>query len=337
MKRYIALIWVSFFLLIFAGCSSKSLYEPKEVAGYVSFDGNLPAPIADVTRSGATLQNGQVISKKTGLMNVFIPQKDRFLNVTQKGGVIYTSPLGKLSIKDKNDKVIFSHNFSKMIASASLKNNLLAIVFSDNSLMAYDIKDKRIKFVKKLDDVYALDARIVAPYFLGKLIVFPSLDGRLVIVDSVRFKVIRDIVVSSKPYFNNVIFMDVLDNRLVAATQNRVISIDPKSVSFMNVGVKDIVFLGRRIFIFTKDGRVILTNSNLKRLKERKFQFANFSTAIYGQFIYVIEKNGYLIATDKDLITTNVYKLPSAIENLMFTTSDTLYYDNKYFKLNKLK
>jgi len=51
----------------------------------------------------------------------------------------------------------------------------------------------------------------------------------------------------------------------------------------------------------------------------------------------VIEKNGYLIATDKDLITTNVYKLPSAIENLMFTTNDTLYYDNKYFKLNKIK
>ena len=336
MKKYINFISVSLFIFIFVGCSSKSLYEPKKVAGYVSFDGRLPAPIADVTRSGATLQNGQVISKKTGLMNVFIPKNNRFLNIS-KNRVIYTSPMGKLSIKDKNNKVLFSHNFSKMIASASLKNNLLAIVFSDNSLMVYDIKNNIVKFSKKLDDVYALDARLVAPYFLGKLIVFPSLDGRLVIIDSNRFKVIRDIVVSSKPYFNNVIFMDVLDNRLVAATQKRVISIDPKSVSFMNVGVKDILFLGERIFVFTKDGKIILTNSNLKRLKERKFKFANFSTAIYGQFIYVIEKNGYLIATDKDLITTNVYKLPDAIENLMFTTSDTLYYDDKYFKLNKIK
>jgi len=336
MKKYINFILVSLFIFVFAGCSSKSLYEPKKVAGYVSFDGSLPAAIADVTRSGATLQNGQIISKKTGLMNVFIPKNSRFLNISQSR-VIYTSPMGKLSIKNKDNKILFSHNFSKMIASASLKNDLLAIVFSDNSLMVYDIKNNNIKFSKKLDDVYALDARLVAPYFLGKLIVFPSLDGRLVIVDSNRFKVIRDIVVSSKPYFNNVIFMDVMDNRLVAATQNRVISIDPKSVSFMNVGVKDIVFLGERIFVFTKDGKIILTNSNLKRLKTRKFKFANFSTAIYGQFIYVIEKNGYLIATDKDLITTNVYKLPSAIENLMFTTNDTLYYDNKYFKLNKIK
>jgi len=336
MKKSIILILTAFFVFILAGCSSKSIYEPKQVAGYVSFDGNLPAPIVDVTRSGATLQNGQIISKKNGLMDVFIAKNDRFLNVIGKK-VIYTSPTGKLSIKDKNNKILFSHNFSKMIASASLKNDLLAIVFSDNSLMVYDIANNNVKFSKKLDDVSALDARLVAPYFLGKLIVFPSLDGRLVIVDSIKFKVIRDIVVSSKPYFNNIIFMDVLDNRLVAATQNRVISIDPKSVSFMNVGVKDIVFLGERVFIFTKDGRIILANSSLKRLKEKKFKFANFSTAIYGQFVYVIEKNGYLIATDKDLITTNVYKLPDAIENLMFTTSDTLYYDDKYFRLNKIK
>lgn len=336
MKKIFSLISVSIFVLLIAGCSSKSLYEPQKTAGSVSYDGSLPAPIVDVTRSGATLANGQIISKKTGLTDIFIPKKDRFLNV-QNELVIYTTPMGKLTIKDKNNRVIFSHDFSKMIASASLKKNILALVFADNSLGAYDIDKNEMKFSKKLDDVYALDARIVAPYFLGKLIVYPTLDGRLVIVDSSHFRVIRDIVVSSKPYFNNVIFMDVLDNRLVAATANRVISIDPKSVSFMNVGVKDIIFLGERVFIFTKDGKIILANSNLKRLKERKFKFANFSTAIYGQFIYVIEKNGYLIATDKDLITTNVYKLPNAIDNLMFTTSDTLYYDDKYFKLNKIK
>ncbi len=336
MKKILSYISVAILAFLIAGCSSKSLYEPQKTAGSVSYDGNLPASIVDVTRSGATLENGQIISKKTGLMNVFIPKNDRFLNV-QKSKVIYTTPKGKLTIKDENDHIIFTHDFSKMIASASLKKNILALVFSDNSLMAYDINKKEIKFSKKLDDAYAFDARIVAPYFLGKLIVYPTLDGRLVIIDSLTFNVVRDIVVSSKPYFNNIIFMDVLDNRLLAATGSRIISIDPQSVSFMNIGVKDIVFLGERVFIFTKDGKIILANAKLKKLKEKKFKFANFSTAIYGQFIYVIEKNGYLIATDKDLITTNVYKLPNAIDSLMFTTSDTLYYDNKYFKLNKIK
>ncbi len=335
-NRFKIIVSIFTLLVLMAGCSSKSIFEPKKVAGYVSFDGRLPAAIVDVTRSGATLANGQVITKKEGLINVYIPKGDRFLNYTQKM-VIYTTPKGVLSIKSKENRVEFSKDFKKMIASANLKGDILSLVFADNSIMAYDIKNDRVKFSKKLDDISALDARMAAPYYLGKLIVYPTLDGRLVIVDDKNYKVLRDIVVSSKPYFNNIIFLSVLDNKLVAATENRVISIDPKSVSFMNVGVKDIIFLGPRVFIFTKDGKIILANSALKKLKEKKFKFANFSTAIFGQFIYVIEKNGYLIATDKDLITANVYKLPNEIEDLMFTTNDTLYYGDKYFRLNKIK
>ncbi len=323
-------------LLLFAGCSSKSLYEPAKVAGYVSFDGNLPAKIVDVTRSGATLENGQIITKTKGLIDVKIEKDYRFLSFVDNK-IISTSSTGNIVIKNFDGKQLFSHDFKNIVASANLKNNILAIVFANNKLMVYDIKNKQVLFEKKLDDIYAVDARMANPYFLGKLIVFPALDGRLVIVSSVTNKVVRDIVVSSKPYFNNVIFLSVLDNRLVAATQNRVVSISPTNVAYMDIGVKDIIFLGERIFIFTKDGRIILATSNLKSLKEKKFKFANFSTAIYGNFVYVIEKNGYLIAVDKDLITSNVYKLPDPIESLMFTTSDTLYYDDKYFKLNKVK
>ncbi len=322
--------------LVLAGCSSKSLYKPESVVGDVSYDGNLPAQIVDVTRSGATLANGQIITKKDGLLKVKIPRNYRFLALNQKK-IISTSPTGNVTIENINGKKLYSYNFKSMIASANIDKKILAIVFADNRLMIFDTDKNKILFEKKLDDVYALDARMANPYFLGKLIVFPTLDGRLLIVDTTTYKVLRDIVVSSKPYFNNVIFLSVLDNRLVAATQNRVVSIDPKSVDFMNVGIKDIIFLGQRIFIFTRDGRIILTTSNLKALKEKKFKFANFSTAIYGKFIYVIEKTGYLIAVDKDLITTNVYKLPNAIENLMFTTKGSLYYDNKYFKLSKVK
>jgi len=323
-------------LILFAGCSSKSLYEPANVAGYVSFDGSLPAKIVDVTRDGATLENGQIISKQKGLMSVRIPKDYRFLAYSDDK-VISTSPTGNILIEDSDGKKLFEHDFKSMIASANLKDNLLAIVFANNKLEIFDIKNGTVLFEKKLDDISALDARIANPYFLGRLVVFPTLDGRLVIVSKNGFKVVKDIVVSTKPYFNNVIFLDVLDDKLVAATQNRVISISPTTVAFMDVGVKDIIFLGRRVFIFTKDGRIILTSSDLKSLKEKKYRFANFSTAIHGDFIYVIEKNGYLIAVDKDLITSNVYKLPTEIEELMFTTSDTLYYGDKYFKLNRVK
>ena len=337
MLKIIKIVALSFVIILFAGCSSKSLYEPAKVAGYISFDGDLPAPIQDVTRDGATLSNYQVITKKDGLLSVKIPTGYRFLNATKKY-IISTSPIGDLCIEDKiSGKKIYQHKFDNMIASANLKDDIIAIVFANNKIMSMNIKNNNILFERKLDDVSALDARMASAYFLGNLIVFPTLDGRLLIVSRKTNKVIRDIVVSSKPYFNNVIFLNVLDNKLVAATQNKIISISPTNVSYMDVGVKDIIFLGERVFVFTKDGRIILTTSGLKNLKEKKFKFANFSTAIYGDFIYVIEKNGYLIAVDKDLITTNVYKLPNEIEDLMFTTKDTLYYDNKYFKLNQVK
>lgn len=45
----------------------------------------------------------------------------------------------------------------------------------------------------------------------------------------------------------------------------------------------------------------MLTDADLKVLKERKFPSA-FAGTIHGDFIYMIEKGGYIIATDLDLI-----------------------------------
>jgi len=119
----------------------------------------------------------------------------------------------------------------------------------------------------------------------------------------------------------------------VAATKKRVISISPKSVSILDEDVKDVVVLKKRVFIFTKDGTVILANADLKVLKRKKFPFAVFAGAIYGDFVYMIEREGFLIATDTSLISTNVYKMPDNIDSYLFFTKNALYYKNKYFKL----
>lgn len=323
-------------LLVISGCGTKRQYfEPEALSGKISYDGSLPATIIDAVRDGATLDNGQIITKQ-GLSNVTLPSGFVYLAEDQ-GRYVAASKCGALQIVDANKKVLFSKECSVSVASAALKGNVLALVLGSNELVLIDIVDGKEMMHLKQDNVYVLDSRIASPYFLGDLIVFPTLDGKLVIVDAQTKKPIRDVVVSNDKFFGNIIYLQVLGDRLVAATKSKVVSISPKSISFLENDVKDVIVLENRIFVFTKDGRIILTDADLKVLKERKFPFATFAGTIHGTYVYMIEKGGYIIATDLDLISTNIYKLPDEIETHIFTTGDTLYYKNRFFKLNRTK
>ena len=319
---------------IVSGCGTKRQYfEPETLSGKLSYDGSLPASIVDTVRDGATLENGQVVTKK-GLSSVVLP-KDYVYYGENNGRYIAASKCGALVIVDEKKNTLFQKACDISIASAALKGNLLALVLASNELVLVDINEGKEVMHLSQENVYALDSRIAAPHFLGDLIIFPTLDGKLVIVDEVTKKPIRDVVVSNEKFFGNVIYLQVLGDRLVAATKSKVVSISPRSINFLEADVRDVIVLKNRIFVFTKDGKVMLTDADLKVLKDRKFTFATFAGTIYGDFIYMIEKGGYVIATDIDLISTNVYKLPDEIESYLFTTEDTLYYENHFFKLNR--
>ncbi len=328
------LLLISF--ILFSGCSSKREYfEPKNVSYEVSYDGTLPAEIVDVTRGGATLSNGQIITSD-GLQNIKVPQGFTFLG-NDNGKYLATSKCGKLIVLNSKSKIIYKRKFENAIASAEIKKSKIAIVLSSNRELLLDMNTDKITFDLQGDSVYALDSRIAAPYFLNSLIIYPTLDGKLLIIDEKSGKVVRDVVVGNEKFFGNIIYLGVLGNHLVAATNKRVISINPKSMGILDEDVKDVIVLKNRIFVFTKDGSVILCDADLNELKRRKFPFAVFAGAIYGNFIYMIERGGYLIATDIDLISTNIYKMPDNIDSFLYFTKDALYYKDKFFKLAKKK
>lgn len=322
---------IGFFLV---GCETKRQnFEPETLAGKVRFDADLPGTIVDVTRNGATLDNGQIVTS-TGLREVTLPEGFLLLGEFDEHFVAATT-CGKLKILDASGASVYERTFDNGVASASIEGDLLAVVDSTNRLMLIDMKTDEVRFSNKQDDVYALDSRMAAPYFLNSLVLFPTLDGKIVIVDKTSASVIRDVVVSSDQFFNNVIFLDVVADRMVVATAKRVISINPDATVFLDEEIKDVIVLENRVFIFTKDGRVVLADADLNVLKERKFTFAVFSGVIHGEFVYIVEKGGYLIATDLDLVTTNVYELPSDIDTMIFATKDTLYVDDRYFQLSQ--
>jgi hypothetical protein len=336
MKNKILITSIVLSLFVLSGCGTKRQYfEPVEPAGVIKYDGDLPAQIIDVVRNGATLENGQVITKD-GLQDVILPPKYTFVqNDAQR--YLAVTQCGNLGLFGADGNILYSKTFDATVASTSIQGDLLAVLLANNTILLIDTIKDEIVFSQKGDSVYAHDSKIAAPYFLKGLIVFPTLDGKIIIVDINTHKVIRDIVVKSEKFFSNIIYLDVLDDRLVAATKKRVISINPKNMSFLDEEVKDVIILKNRVLVFTKDGRIVLTNADLKVLKEKKFKFAVFAGTIYGEFIYVVERGGYLIATDLDLISTNIYELPDNIETFLFTTQNELFYEDKYFKLAKTK
>lgn len=334
--KYIKYLLPILALLILNGCGTKRQnFEPTSLSGEIDYDGNLPSSIIDVVRGGATLENGQIITK-SGLKDTKLPKGYTFLG-NSNGKYLATSKCSDLIIIDKNSTILYERKFSSVVASASLKNDMLAVVLGNNSVKLIDTKTDKVVYKKSGDKVYAHDSKIAAPYFLTSLVIFPTLDGKLLIVDLKKNKLLRDVVVKSERFFSNIIYLDVLGDRLVAATKQRVVSINPKSMAFLDEDVKDVIILKNRVLVFTKDGRVILTDSNLKVKKTKKFKFAAFVGTIHGEFIYIIERGGFLIATDLNLITSNVYEMPDEIESFVFTTDNKLFYKDNYFKLGSVK
>lgn len=67
---------------------------------------------------------------------------------------------------------------------------------------------------------------------MGNLILFPSLNGRVIIVSSVNNEAVRNISVDPDSQFNNIIYIGVIESNqtLIVASPNRVVSISPRDV-----------------------------------------------------------------------------------------------------------
>ncbi len=319
-------------LLILGGCGTKrESFEPLSSWGKISYDGRLPSAIIDVAKEGATLKNGQIITKE-GLLSLKLPEGYTFLG-DWNGRYLASSKCEDLIIVDEKGEVLYRKKFDVLVASASFRENMLAVVLGDNSVQLIDIESDSILFQKSGGMVFAHDSRIATPYFLTSLLIFPTLDGRLLVFDLKKSELLRNIVVKSEKFFSNVIFLDVLEDRLVAATRQRVVSISPKSIEFLDEDIRDVITLNNRVIIFTKDGRVILSNADLKVLKSEKFKFATFVGASYAESVYIVERGGFLIELDSKLALSKIYELPSSIESSVFITNEKLFFKDKYFIL----
>lgn len=325
--KYLALILLALF---FNACGTKREYfTPAMINGDAPIS-SLGASIKHSTRAGATLSDGSLLTKN-GITQINLKGDESFLG-EYEGKYIISDLYGNLKILS-HQEVIYEHKFPQAIISASLEGNNLALLSAENKIYLIYIDTGEIAIEYASGASFANDSRMAAPIFLNSIIVYPTLDGKVMIVDKNRAIIMRDAVVSSDNFFNNIIFLDVEGDKLYAASATKILMISPEKTAVFNAGIKDITLYNGRLYVSLKDGFIKVLDLELKELIGREFEFAIFSNIIAKHdHLYLFEKTGYIIEIDTQLQNERIYKA-TPIKNKSFAGKDAFYYDDKMIDL----
>ncbi|MCD6433130.1 MAG: hypothetical protein J7L21_03735, partial [Sulfurimonas sp.] len=207
-------------ILFFTACSSKKVYEPKVVEDDWDYYGSSNETVVDITSDVALLENRKVLAKDA-FIDVNIVESYRLIGKSD-GWIISSNIDGNLTLQSIVDKSMAEKfNLKKTIAGATVKDDILAVLFADNEMSLYSIATKELLVQLQGNSSIAVDSRVVNPYFMNDLVLFLTLDGKVVIVNSTSKKKLRTVIVSSEDHFNNIIYFNVIDSKIVAATGHK--------------------------------------------------------------------------------------------------------------------
>ncbi|TKX31330.1 hypothetical protein [Campylobacter estrildidarum] len=331
MKHFFIIL---FCLLFIYACGTKRQYfEPTHIDRELTHNANLKAKIIDWNLFSAKLNNGETILKNNTIVDNFKLDENYVLLAYQDGEFVEADNNGNLKIYSSAHEEIYSYKFDAAVIGIALNGDDLALVLADNSII-FANRSLGIEFNKTLTPAPAQDSRVANPIFLDNIILYPTLDGKIVVLSKNTFQIIKDIVVSAENFFNNVINLSIKNDKIVAVTAKRIAVINPARTIYLDADIKDIALSDNAIFIFEKDGNIIKTDYNLRKLEEKKFDFAIFTkVTLYNDHLYAFEKTGYLIKCDLNLKNIKVFKLSDATEEISFMGNGKFYFGNKILDL----
>jgi hypothetical protein len=318
-------------LIFLSGCSHKEVYKPENVKGEWRSAGKLSAPILYTFSNGAVLKNGIVLTKD-GESLVKIPQEYRALAISDGWVVAQNNEnnLELISIVDTNNTLVVP--LQRTVASASVQEDLIAILFGNNEKALYSLKEKKIVFKEGSDSATAVDVRVQSPYFLKDLVVFLGLDGKISIVNATTKQAVRTLLVSTSDYFNNIIYLNVIENNMVASTGSGILALSQKE-NREKYDIRDITYTDEGIWLTTKQGEVVSLSPNLEYRAKKKFPFAHFvGISVQNDRVFVIEQGGYMIAMTKDLLSGDIYGIDMD-NDTVFTGDGQFYFSDRYVNI----
>ncbi|WP_237015023.1 plasminogen-binding protein pgbA C-terminal domain-containing protein [Helicobacter pylori] len=362
-----------------------------QIKGEAYFPNHLQESIVSSNRNGAILKNGAVIGDKglTQLrIGKNFNYESSFLNESQGFFILAQDCLNKIDKKTSKSKVakteetelklkgveaevqdkvchqveLISNNpnasqqsiiipLETFALSASVKGNLLAVVLADNSANLYDITSQKLLFSEKGSPSTTINSLMAMPIFMDTVVVFPMLDGRLLVVDYVHGNPtpIRNIVISSDKFFNNITYLIVDGNNMIASTGKRILSVVSGQEFNYDGDIIDLLYDKGTLYVLTLDGQILQMDKSLRELNSVKLPFASLNTIVLNHNkLYSLEKRGYVIEVDlNDFNSYNVYKTPTIgsfkffssnrLDKGVFYDKNRVYYDRYYLDYNNFK
>jgi hypothetical protein len=325
--KSILLIILSVFL--FTACSGKKYFEPEEVSTHIELNKrSMPSYIKSMNKIGATLEDNQVVTK-LGVSETKLPKGFEFINFSEDGKIIATNYVDKILIG--NEEI----TTKDVVIAASKQNEKLALIYSNNSVELIDVNSNKTLYKDYSTISLANDTRVTNPLFMGSLILFPSLNGKVVIVSAVTNEPVRNIAVDPDNEFNNIIELSVEKNSesLIVASPNKLVSISARDIISKDYELRDVIVKNGYIYIATIDGQIIKLNNSLEELAKKKYKYAKIHALAFSDSLYAVESQGFLINISDDFIYDTIYEFDFDNEKRLIAIDNKIYFDSNYITL----
>ena len=329
--KFLFLILLTLTATVFTACSSKEVYKPINVIDDWEHTGSSDVTIENISPDAALVEDRKVLVEDK-VVDVTIAQTYKLLGYSD-GWVISSNIDGDLTLASIHDNTkIEKFELKRTIATSGVKDDILAVLFTNNEMALYSISTKALLLKEQGDAPIVVNAKIVKPYFRDDIVLFSTLDGKIVVINSKIKKKLRTVIVGSTEYFNNIIYFNLVDKKIIAATGTKVLSLAKKEVR-ASYDIRSIVSDDKNIYIATKQGEIISLTSELKQNAKIKFPFAHFLGMIFSNDkLYVLEKEGYIIEISKDLLTYGVYEA-DVDDGYVYISDKIFYIDDEYISV----
>ena len=338
MLRYFFAILFGF-LIFFSGCSQRKDFEPKHISGSIVFNHFLNADLDKTSRVSATLKNGEVFAQ-SGKTLLRLKKPSSFINETSDYYIL-APDCQNIEVINKNNQKSQKFSVPTCVIAANIKDSYLAYVLLDNSYGIINMKTGETKLSDRNSQAIAVDSLIAQPLFLDTTVVFPMLDGQIVVASLNSFKIERVVIVNSEHFFSNVIYLDKKDNNLIAATSKKVIVLSDGKKFEYSANIRDLKFYKNSIYLLTLEGKIMQLDLTLRVVNEVELPYAIFSgIVITHNKLFTLERLGYLIVLDLDSFQYQVYTLRNILgkildRKILFYDNHRIYYDRYYLDFLK--